>query len=76
MYLYNKLIYNTQECYENYDHTFASGFEQFLDAKRVVLPPPSILIGNKDQQGGIDYMWYIKSHLKSKKCPSFCARLW
>lgn len=68
------LCNNTQECDDNFDDTFASEFEQFLSKEPNVVLPPSA--SNKDQPSDVNYMWYVKNHLKSKKCPSFCAKLW
>ena len=64
-------LHNTQECYENYDHIFANEFEQFLSKE-----PVAVAHTSKDQSEAANYIWYIENHLKGKKCPSFCAKLW
>ena len=59
----------SQKCLEKYDEEFASGFEQFLNGHVNVS-------ASNDDVTDVNYLDYVKIHLKAKKCPSTCSRLW
>lgn len=54
-----------QECQTYYDTSFANGFNELLTASE-----------NDDGTLLKTHLKLIEDHLKSKKCPSFCSKLW
>lgn len=62
------LCETAEECSSKYDEEFASKFKQFLSVS---------LLSPVDQGVSIEgFFNYIEAHLKAKKCPSPCSRLW
>ena len=71
MIAYYNIIRTLKECNTFYDKGFASEFEQFLSEGK----DGSLCSTNKKSSNNL-YLQYIEYHLKNKKCPSFCSRLW
>ena len=59
-------------CQNNYDNEFITEFEKFLAKDPNASLPP---IGNEGVQGDY-FLKYIEVHIKAKKCPLPCSRLW
>ena len=61
-----------KECKNFYNEAFANKFEEFLSREESASLTDFI---HKDSSN-YSYLNHIDHHLKSKRCPSFCSRLW
>ena len=59
-------------CQNNYDTEFISKFEKFLAKDPNASFPP---IDSEDTLADY-FIKYIEVHIKAKKCPSLCSKLW
>ena len=59
-------------CQNSYDKEFVCEFEKFL------VKDPNTSLPSTDSEGvsGDSFLKYIEAHLRAKKCPLPCSRLW